>query len=471
MTMSSSMAELLSAAISESYDVGKTIALTPVHYPTLTGIKETRVWKVETEAGLFCMKRHRSGKTRERALFEERFQSEMYGVTGGAYRSETLTAKPRAADAPGIEKESNRLVQRLIYSRLGDTGIEVGAERWWLEDFVDSVHYAWWQGRWNKQFCKQGGIYLAQFHQRSHELFHSKGLHNSLDDPSESRSDWSVSLSVSRELEKTISATFAWAVNRSATLASLKNENPGSFRSLKELASGVNVAPNPAGKGRGSRKDDYDDDDSDEGTYFESAYVADDAEERDLLRAFFSVHEDLQDLCFQTIQLIRHNEISATARLYIHGDYHPGNLLQGKSSRCATVDFEHVRVADCAFDLAYGMVMFCNRWPQSNKVNVPSDALSLMEPTYSEYQARSRYAPDFPDSRVIPAAMKEFRKGYESIAPHLVPDETSLRSYIALSYVLVAMWVLDQAREFGLSADLVQTLLNLLDSWREFIEQ
>ena len=51
-------------------------------------------------------------------------------------------------------------------------------------------------------------------------------------------------------------------------------------------------------------------------------------------------------------------------RVLCHGDFHPDNVIYEEDEVRGLVDFEYAQITFAEYDLAYGVLTFCGRWPR-----------------------------------------------------------------------------------------------------------
>jgi len=129
------------AVLTKYYPVGTIHNLTPMHYPSLRSPSSADAepfWRVDSDAGTFCFKKHRQAKSAHRALFEELFQCKAYA--------------------------SGASVPELIKAEHGSTYVMYEHHRWWLERFIEGPHHSWWRAELDGVQCRAAGAALFGLH-------------------------------------------------------------------------------------------------------------------------------------------------------------------------------------------------------------------------------------------------------------------------------------------------------------------
>jgi Ser/Thr protein kinase RdoA (MazF antagonist) len=305
----SSETERLIALIEQSYPVGAVQSLTPAHHPQLgipAGKEEINVWRVQTKNGNFCLKRHRAGKGPQRALLEEAIQREIHRI-------------------------NPVLVAELITTTDGLSGVEFAVNRFWLERFIQSSHFSWWQTEVEPDVCIAAGRGLFDFHQCS------------LTGPL-----------------KSFFSDIAGDASEKKSTGAIRAGNKLYRDCLDSLESGKHTLQLRSDSG-------------------------DSIEWRSCVDACQTLLSSSQE-AFKKLDCA-----SPEDRRLVHGDYHAGNTLLFNSKLEAIVDFEDVRVEHWLYDLAYSLVMFSTRW-QADEDDRKSTSEELRRTFLESYLERSSYS-------------------------------------------------------------------------------
>lgn len=103
--------------------------------------------------------------------------------------------------------------------------------------------------------------------------------------------------------------------------------------------------------------------------------------------------------------------IASGGKPFIHGDFHPGNVLFKSASLVAVLDLDYCRIGNLRDDLAYGAALF---------------GLNIANASYSQEKAEA------------------FWKGYNRESAATVPPLGTIRMEIRASIQVVADWLAEQ---------------------------
>jgi len=134
--------EEVTACLAEYYPIGTVRSLMPLNYPLLDAALATggnNVWRVDAQLGVFCLKRHRTGKPLSRIQFEQELQEH-------------------------ISQSAANMVPAPMKTIGGSSHFSVGEDWFRLERFVRSQHHSWWRPDWSAEHCRVAGQALRHFH-------------------------------------------------------------------------------------------------------------------------------------------------------------------------------------------------------------------------------------------------------------------------------------------------------------------
>jgi len=134
--------EEITACLPEYYPIGAVRSLMPMHYPVLDptlAAAGSNVFRVDAQLGVFCLKRHRTGKPLSRIQFEQDLQCK-------------------------ISEAARNMVPDPMKTINGSSHFSIDEDWFRLERFVQSQHHAWWRQDWNADDCGTAGLALRQFH-------------------------------------------------------------------------------------------------------------------------------------------------------------------------------------------------------------------------------------------------------------------------------------------------------------------
>lgn len=211
------------------------------------------------------------------------------------------------------------LAPQLVATRTGSYHVEKNGTRWWLSRFIEAEPaYLWMVPSWRNHACFVAGRALAAWHHTT------DGLN------AEVLNHWSCSNSngaKSAPIEKTKTEELVYL----SVLPSLERQLDDCLALSAAKLCGDELRDDPLLN-----------------FLTENGYA--------LKEVLASAAEHVEE----------QRRMLGVLELLVHGDYHPGNLLfrenQDEKELVGVVDFEHVRLEDPVFDLAYAAVMFCSVW-------------------------------------------------------------------------------------------------------------
>jgi hypothetical protein len=197
------------------------------------------------------------------------------------------------------------LLPQPVRTLAGNLYFKAADECWWLEQFIQARHHAWWECAWNEHDCASAARLLAQFHRVGLEDLQNRKYRVSAVDTRSSTTGEDLG-----PLGTSIFVAFSRAIV----------EGTRALPRMKYTDAHV----------RGWR-----------------AAISDCQKLADRSRHYVEETEKLQD----TEQL-----------RFVHGDFHPGNILFRSGGSPLVIDLEHVHIEHWLYDLAYGLVMFATPW-------------------------------------------------------------------------------------------------------------